>query len=288
MLALAPPMLPTAGPIGGFSHGAPSSRNARRGEGRAPPFVRTAGVLFPCGRIDLDRQSRAAPLLAVALMQPALPIYSRAERLTDAIVHAVGLGLAAIGCLVLLATVPPHVDLVPLLALMVYAFGLMAMLGCSALYNLTRDPVRRRRYRRFDHCGIFLMIAGTYTPFTLVALGDTTSKLLLAFVWMVALAGIVLELTGSQRGDVVLTASYIALGWVILVQVGPLALALSLSSLALLLTGGALYTVGAIFHHWRSLPYHNAIWHGFVLAAAACHYLAVLREIAPLGRSLAS
>ncbi|MFO1071713.1 MAG: hemolysin III family protein [Geminicoccaceae bacterium] len=215
-------------------------------------------------------------------MEHALPTSSRAERLADAIVHAIGMGLAAVGCLVLLATVPPHVELVPLLALMIYAGGLMAMLGCSALYNLTRDPVRRRRYRRFDHCGIFLMIAGTYTPFTLVALGDTTSRLLLAFVWAVALVGIAIELAGSQRGDLALTATYIVLGWVILVQVGPLAVALPHATMALLVVGGVLYTVGAIFHHWRSLPFQNAIWHGFVLVAATCHYLAVLREIAPI------
>lgn len=212
-------------------------------------------------------------------MEPALPTYGPSERLADAVVHLVGLALALLACLVLFATLPVGADLPVLLGLGIYGGALVAMLACSALYNLSGDDRRRRFYRRLDHAGIFLMIAGTYTPFTLILLGDGRALGLLALVWTLALIGAAVELAALIRSGAILTSAYLLLGWVIVAQIGPLADALSRSGLILLVAGGVLYTVGAAFHHWRSLPYHNAIWHLFVVGAAACHYLAVLREI---------
>lgn len=214
-------------------------------------------------------------------MDAELPRHSRPERRADAAVHAVGLGLAAIGSLALAAAAPPAAaEPRRLAALAVYAAGLLAMLGCSALYNLRQDSARRGFHRRLDHAGIFLMIAGSYTPFLAVAAGGALALGLLAFVWAVALAGAALRLLGLGGSDAALTAAYLLLGWAALVAFGPLAAALSRSGLVLLAAGGALYTIGAAFHHWRTLPYQNAIWHGFVVAGAALHYAAVLREVA--------
>ena len=153
------------------------------------------------------------------------------------------------------------------------------MLACSALYNLTEDGPRKRLYRRLDHAAIFLMIAGTYTPFALVALGGAWGVALLAVVWGAAAVGIAVELLDLRRHDRLSVAAYLLLGWIIVPALGPLSAVMSSTGLVLLAAGGILYSVGAAFHVWTSLPYQNVIWHGFVLAAAACHYTAVLRDV---------
>jgi hemolysin III len=193
-------------------------------------------------------------------------------------VHIVGLTLGLAGCAGLAAAVLLRPDAGPRLTL---AVGLMAMLVGSALYNLTdaAAPARKRLFRRLDHAAIFLMIAGTYTPFTLVAIGGAWGAGLLAFVWAVAAAGIAAELLSLRRHDGLAVAMYLLLGWSILPALVSVPAALSPSGVALLAAGGVLYSVGAGFHLWRSLPFQNPIWHGFVLAAAY-HYTAVLREVA--------
>jgi hemolysin III len=200
------------------------------------------------------------------------------------VVHVAGLALGLAGCAGLAAAALSHPDGGPRLAvaLGLYAAGLMAMLASSALYNLADEaaPARRRLFRRLDHAAIFLMIAGTYTPFALVAIDGAWGAGLLAFVWTTAAGGIAAELLGLWRHKGLAVATYLLLGWSILPAMEPLSAALSPSGLALLAAGGVLYSVGAAFHLWRSLPFQNAIWHGFVLAAAACHYVAVLREVA--------
>jgi hemolysin III len=209
----------------------------------------------------------------------AFPEHSPAERRADAFVHAVGLVLGLAACVLLAVTALPRARLWHLVSLGLYATGLMAMLGCSALYNLTAPGPRKALFRRLDHAAIFLMIAGTYTPFTLVAIDGVWGIGLCLLVWAVAVGGILVELLAPARSDNLLVAAYILLGWVILVALAPLSTAVSLAGLILLVAGGVLYTVGVVFHVWTSLPYQNAIWHGFVLVAAACHYLAVFREI---------
>jgi len=213
-------------------------------------------------------------------MDAPFPVYRRPERQADAVIHALGLGLALVACPLLLWTAWSSARPLLIVALGVYAVALGAMLGCSALYNLTPAGTRKARFRRLDHAAIFAMIAGTYTPFALVTIGGSLGAGLLAFVWIVACGGMAVELLGMRRSDALLTAAYLLLGWVVLVDLEPLTTGLSPLGFRLLVAGGLLYTVGVVFHHWPSLPYHNAIWHGFVLAAAACHYLAVLVDVA--------
>jgi hemolysin III len=208
------------------------------------------------------------------------PSYTPAERRVDAIVHMIGLALALAGCIALAVTALPGADLARLVGLGLYAVGLLAMLGCSALYNLTREEALKRLFRRLDHAAIFAMIAGTYTPFALLAIGGAWGTGLLILVWTVAVGGIVIELFALRRHDRLSVAAYLLLGWSILPALGPLSAAVTPSGIALLAVGGVLYSIGTIFHLWRSLPHQNAIWHGFVLAGAACHYAAVLREVA--------
>lgn len=211
---------------------------------------------------------------------PVHPQYSRAERIADAVVHALGLvfGLAACGSLAILLW--PYRDGRLGLAVGLYGVGLLAMLACSALYNLVDHAGWKPLFRRLDHAAIFVMIAGTYTPFMLVAIGGTWGFALLGFVWSVAIAGVALKLFWPRRLERLSIAAYLLLGWSIVVVLDPLLGALSAAGLTLLLAGGLLYSLGVVFHLWARLPYHNAIWHAFVLAAAACHFIAILSEVA--------
>ena len=197
------------------------------------------------------------------------------DQAADRVVHALGISLGVIGAVVLVRVTAidgrPD-DLAPAL---IYAAGLLAMLGCSAAYNVFHTSGRREWLRRFDHAAIFAMIAGTYTPFTM-RLGGGWSSGLTAVIWTVAAAGIALKLWQPRRIEALSIVLYLALGWIGLAAAGRFMAALDAQTLDLLASGGIVYTAGVIFHLWRRLPYQNAIWHAFVLVAAGIHYLAVL------------
>ena len=202
--------------------------------------------------------------------------YDRAELIADGIVHGIGVfgGLIAATVLIVLAGV--FASAYQIVTVSVYAAGLLAMFGFSAAYNLW--PLSRRKWllRRFDHSAIYVLIAATYTPI-FAELDDRVFAIsLLAGVWGVALAGVVLKLFFPGRFDRVSVGIYLALGWS-----GVIAYDAGLSSLPRLsiwfiLAGGLLYSFGIIFHAWQRLRFQNVIWHCFVLLGAACHYTAVL------------
>jgi hemolysin III len=215
------------------------------------------------------------------------PRYSRGELVADAAVHALGAAFALVACALLAAATLPWAGARPFAALgvLAYAAGLLASLGCSAAYNLAPEGARRKAaLRRWDRAAIFGLIAGTYTPVAGVAVGGAAGLGLLAGVWATAAAGAARTLLGRRGArDRWAVPLYLALGWCGVVLLGPLAAALPAGALALLAAGGVLYSVGVAFHLATRLPYHNAAWHAFVLAAAACHLAAVLRIVAPTG-----
>lgn len=161
----------------------------------------------------------------------------------------------------------------PIWPVVVYCGSLLLMFACSAAYHLCRASPHRRLLQRCDHAAIFLMIAGTYTPFTILALHGGWALDMTAAVWLVALAGVGVKLARPRAIDHIDVPLYLAFGWS---GIAILA-ALDHATAILVLAGGVLYSAGAGFHLWRSLRFHQAIWHGFVLFAAACHYAAVLR-----------
>lgn len=208
------------------------------------------------------------------------PSYTDRERLVDAVIHVVGIVFAIAGISVLLAFAAINLDTLGIASLAVYAAGLAAMIGFSAAYNLVRHQRAKEVLRRLDHAAIFIMIAGSYTPFALVMIGGVWGYALFGIVWAVALVGVAIKLMYPRRFERASMALYLAQGWTIVMAVGPLLSAVSVPVLALLAAGGLLYTVGILFHVWRTLNYNNAIWHVFVLAAAGCHYAAVFRGVA--------
>lgn len=203
------------------------------------------------------------------------------ERTADLVVHAAGVPLGVVGAAALVALVLARQapDPTTLVSVGLYAAALVAMLGLSAAYNLAREPVRRARLRRLDHATIFVMIAGTYTPFMLVQVGGGWGAGFTAFVWAVALAGAAIKILLPGRLERASIALYLLLGWSVVMTLDSLVESVARANLLLLLAGGVVYTAGVGIYVWRSLPYHRALWHACVLAAAVLHYAAVARSM---------
>jgi hemolysin III len=209
--------------------------------------------------------------------------YDRTEKIADGVVHVIGVGLGIAGAIALAAMALKWAQGLEVAAVTVYAVGLLAVLGFSAAYNMW--PVSRWKWllRRFDHSAIYLLIAGTYTPFILQLKNGFVAGSLLIGIWLTAIVGIALKLLLPGRFDRLAIGLYLLLGWSGVMAYESVVAALPASTLWLLAAGGALYSVGVVFHVWRNLRFHNAIWHGFVLLAAVCHYFAVLGAVAFAG-----
>ncbi len=202
--------------------------------------------------------------------------YDRAELIADGVVHAIGIILGLIAATTLVVLTAVYTTALDILGVSIYVAGLLTMLVLSATYNLW--PVSRAKWvlRRFDHSAIYVLIAATYTPFIMGLPAGVFSIALLIGVWCVAIFGIVLKLGWPGRFDGLSVGLYLALGWSGVMLYDWVIAALPRLALWFVLAGGALYSLGVIFHAWRRLRFQNAIWHGFVLLGAACHYTAVL------------
>ena len=202
--------------------------------------------------------------------------YDRAEMIADGVVHVIGVCFGLIAATVLIVLASVHASALDIVVSSVYVAGLLAMLGLSATYNLW--PVSRAKWvlRRFDHSAIYVLIAGTYTPFIMEVKESLLAIALLIGVWCAAIAGIVLKLRFPGRFDRVAVGLYLAMGWSGLMLYDSVVKALPAMALWFVVAGGVLYTLGVIFHAWQRLRFQNAIWHGFVLCGAACHYTAVV------------
>ena len=203
---------------------------------------------------------------------------SRWEIGADGIVHALAIVAGIVGVVVLLLVAADRAGAVGLVAVSIYSTGLLAMLICSAAYNLGRQSRHGNWLRSLDQAAIFVMIAGTYTPFTLLHMDGAWRAGLTILVWSIALAGILTRLLTQRLFDRLAVIFYLTLGWMSVLTVAPLVSGVNAPVIvvALLAAGGLLYTIGVAFHLWRRLPYNNVIWHGFVAAAAAAHFAAVL------------
>jgi hemolysin III len=197
-------------------------------------------------------------------------------RRADNGVHLLGLTAVLAGCVVLALGMAGVQSWWAIVAFGLYGFGLVASFGCSAAYNMSLPGPRRALLRRFDHAAIFLLIAGTYSPVSLLAIGGRLGMALFGVVWIGALLGAALKLAAPARFERVAIAAYLALGWVGIVALPPLIEALPVWQLMALMAGGLLYSLGVIVHVSTRMPYNIAIWHALVLAAAGCHYAVVL------------
>jgi len=206
---------------------------------------------------------------------------SRGEEVANCLTHGLGAILAWVGLVVLALSASRNGTMRTLVGCVVFGATLVVLYSSSALYHSVGHGHARAKaaLRILDHSAIFLLIAGTYTPFTLVSLWGPWGWSLFGVVWSLALAGITLRLVLRRRPTALFLALYLAMGWCIVLAAKPLLAAVAPGGIALLVAGGLAYSVGVVFYASRR-PYHHAIWHVFVLAGSAFHYAAVLRYVA--------
>jgi hemolysin III len=202
--------------------------------------------------------------------------YDRAELIADGIVHGIGVFGGLIAATVLIVLTAVYATALDVAVVSVYVAGLLAMLVLSATYNLWPVSPAKWVLRRFDHSAIYLLIAATYTPIIMELKDSVMAMVLLAGVWCVAIVGIVFKLVLPGRFDRLSVGLYLAMGWSGVMLYGRVVATLPTLALGFVAAGGALYSLGVIFHAWQRLRFQNAIWHCFVLLGAACHYTAVL------------
>ncbi len=203
------------------------------------------------------------------------------DELANALTHGLGLLLALLAVPVLIVLAATHGTVWHVIGISVYGGSLITLYAASTLYHSVQHPPAKRILRIIDHSAIYLLIAGTYTPFTLVSLHGTWGWTLLALVWTMALFGITWKLVQVERYMVASTILYIAMGWLVVIAARPLFRAVPLGGIAWLVAGGLAYTLGVAFFGWPRLRFNHAVWHLFVLVGSACHYVAVWRYVLP-------
>lgn len=211
----------------------------------------------------------------------AMPRYTLGEEVANSLTHGVGIVLAIAGLAVMTAFAALHGDAWHIVACSIFGATLILLYTSSTLYHSIPGARAKQVLRILDHSAIFLLIAGTYTPFMLVNLRGPWGWSLLAAIWSLAAAGIVLRLLLRGRLHGVVVAIYVAMGWAVVVAVQPMLENVAGGGLLLLAGGGLAYTAGVAFYKWRRLKYHHAIWHGFVLLGSALHFFSVLFYVIP-------
>jgi hemolysin III len=203
------------------------------------------------------------------------------EELANAVTHGVGLVLSIAGFVVLLVFAALHGTAWHMVACSIYGVTLICLYTASTLYHSVLCPGLKRTLEVFDHSAIYLLIAGTYTPFLLINLRGSWGWPLFAVIWGLALAGILFKLRFTGRFNFFSTAAYIAMGWLGVIAARPMVAHVPANALIWLLAGGLTYNAGVIFYVYRRIPYSHAIWHVFVLAGSICHYFAVFSTLIP-------
>ena len=207
--------------------------------------------------------------------------YSDREEWIHAISHGLGFIAALVGLVVLLAATYDHGPTLHLMSVAIFGITLVVLYGSSTIYHGLPESDYKRIFRKLDHIAIYLLIAGTYTPFVVIKMPDAAGWTVLAVVWGLAALGITLELVRNSSTRRTSLGLYLIMGWLAVYALQPLFAILEPMSLALLVLGGLTYTVGVIFYAWHKLPYNHAVWHGFVLGGSTLHFASVIAFVIP-------
>jgi hemolysin III len=207
--------------------------------------------------------------------------YGVGEEIANAVTHGIGAVLGIVAFTLLVTFAVWNGGTVEIVSAIVYGTTLVLLYTASTLYHSFPWPRVKHIFKLLDHAGIYLLIAGTYTPFTLVTLRGQGGWRLFALVWALAILGITLEAFWAYRPGWLSVLIYLAMGWLALLMMGPLRESLDPVGLRLLVAGGLAYTLGTVFYVMKRLPYTHAVWHVFVLAGSACHVLAVMLAVIP-------
>ncbi|MDM7923595.1 MAG: hemolysin III family protein [Pyrinomonadaceae bacterium] len=197
------------------------------------------------------------------------------EEVANFLTHGFGLVLSVAGFVFLFTLAIVKGDGWHIASSIVYGLSLIILYAASTFYHGAVDPVLKHKLQLVDHCCIYLLIAGSYTPFLLVVMRDSFGFALLAFVWAFAVFGIAMKVIFRGHFNAAGVVSYLVMGWIGLIAVQPLYMALGWGPLLLIIAGGLSYSIGVIFFGWHSIRHHHAIWHGFVLGGSIFHFLAI-------------
>ena len=208
--------------------------------------------------------------------------YSPREERANVLTHGIGAAVALVAGLTMITlSIGRGGSAWQWASAIVFSVSMLALYLSSTAYHRAVDPVRRARLKIVDHCAIYVLIAGTYTPFTLTILRDTVGWTLFIAIWSLAAIGIVFKLFFTGRFKLASTLIYVAMGWLVMLYAKPVYLALSDWTFGWLLAGGLAYTLGTVFYMQRRMPYAHAIWHGFVVIGTVCHFIAVWSLVVP-------
>lgn len=209
--------------------------------------------------------------------------YSLREEWANSVTHGIGIILSIIGLIMLLQrSLAAGADVMTITSMSLYGGSMITLFLASTLYHSIPNPSSKRWLKTFDHCAIFLLIAGSYTPFMLVSLRTPLAVGLMIVIWALAVIGIIMKLFFVYRFKRASLITYLVMGWLSLIVIYQLAKHLDPSGLILLAAGGAIYTLGVVFYANKRIPYNHAIWHLFVLGGAACHFFAVYWYVEPV------
>ncbi len=205
----------------------------------------------------------------------------RREELINSITHGAGLALSIAGLAVLVTLAALKGTAWHIVSCSVYGATLVLLYTASTLYHSVRSPRLKRFFRILDHASIYLLIAGTYTPFMLVNLRGGWGWTLFGLVWGLAAVGILFKIFFVDRFAIASTVVYLLMGWLVVIAIKPLLMLVPGGGILWLLAGGLAYTLGVVFFAWEKMPYNHAVWHVFVLTGSVCHYFAVLFYVLP-------
>ncbi|MBE3653921.1 hemolysin III family protein [Vibrio navarrensis] len=209
--------------------------------------------------------------------------YSVREEVANAVTHALGMVFGIVGLILLLLKAAEHnADPLTITSMAVYGASIIVLFLASTLYHAIPSPQAKRWLKTFDHSAIYLLIAGSYTPFLLVSLRTPLAIGLMIVIWSIALLGIIMKVAFVYRFKRFSLISYLLMGWLSLVVIYQLAITLDVGGLTLLACGGVIYSLGVIFYVAKRIPFNHAIWHCFVLAGCVCHFLAIYLYVQPV------
>lgn len=207
--------------------------------------------------------------------------YTRREEFANVGTHALGVVFSIVALVLLVTYAAKQGDPYYVVSVSIFGATMILLYLMSTLYHTFRHPKVKHAFRVVDHACIYLLIAGSYTPFTLIALRGNWGWTLFGITWGLALCGVIFKIFFTKRFNVLSVIMYIALGWLAIVAIKPLLQNVPIGGLAWMLAGGLLYTSGVIFYLWSRIPYHHAIWHMFVMGGSFCHFLAVYYYVLP-------
>ncbi|MGF1683444.1 PAQR family membrane homeostasis protein TrhA [Photobacterium minamisatsumaniensis] len=215
--------------------------------------------------------------------QAAGSSYSIKEEVANSISHGLGMVFGIVGLVLLLTQATrANADMLSMASLSIYGVSMIVLYLASTLYHAIPFERAKRALKTFDHCAIYLLIAGTYTPFLLITLRTPLAVTLMAVIWGIALIGIALKIVFVYRFKRLSLVTYLTMGWLSLIAVYQLALSLSTGGLVLLGLGGVVYSLGVVFYISKRIPYNHAIWHLFVLGGTVCHFCAIYFYVTPI------